>query len=230
MLDALERIEVSLRTEIALCLGKYHPRAHRELRYLGRDFSQPRHRGGPSKHREWLQRLDRRASESKDQFAEHFRTKYPSQDMPVWMGVELLNFGPLSHLLSGIRNSDIAEIGRNYGGIKPYQLKSWARSLACTRNVRAHHSRLWNKPLVNQPSVVGSNVPAEFKDIEGREDAGKRLYLIACVARYLLRVANLRTFWKDRFVAHMQTFPKTDRLSLSSAGFPESWQNEDIWK
>ncbi|WP_373320108.1 Abi family protein [Ruegeria spongiae] len=230
MLDALERLEVSLRTEIALCLGRYHPNAHRALNCLGRDFAQPTYKGGPTKHREWLQRLDKRANESKDQFAQHFRTKYPSEDMPIWIAVELLDFGPLSHLISGMRNNDLAKIGASFGGLRPRFVKSWARSLAFTRNLCAHHSRLWNKPLVNQPALVGQDVPEGLQHIQALPDVGKRLYSIASVARFMLQTANPRTAWKERFVTHIDSFPTSPRLSLSSAGFPEDWRSHDIWK
>jgi abortive infection bacteriophage resistance protein len=229
MLDALERIEVSLRTEVALCLGQYHPKSHRSLNYLGRDFGQPSYRGGPTLHRKWLQRLDEDANNSKDQFAQHFRTKYPSEDMPVWIAVELLNFGPLSHLISGMRNVDLVKIGGSFEGLKPTFVKSWARSLAFTRNVCAHHSRLWNKPLVNQPALSGPHITPDLHHIVALPDAGKKLYTIAAVAQVMLRSANPRTSWKDRFISHIATFPESPRISLESAGFPEQWKEQPLW-
>lgn len=229
MLDALERLEVSLRTEVALCLGLHEPQAHRKLEYFGQSFSQTRRNGGATKHREWVQRLDKRALESKDQFAEHFRTKYPSEDMPVWIAVELLDFGPLSHLIAGMTNRDLAGVGRDYGGIKPNYLKSWARSLAFTRNVCAHHSRLWNKPLVNQPKV-GADLPAELLHLNDDPHSSKRVYSVACVAQYMLKFANPRTSWRKRFVDHILTFPNSERVSLRSAGFPQDWQHNNLWK
>ncbi|MDE1132351.1 MAG: Abi family protein [Ascidiaceihabitans sp.] len=230
MLDALERLEVSFRTEVALSLGKHDPKAHRKLEHLGQGFAKPKYRGGPTKHREWVQRLDKKALKSGDQFAVHFRTKYPSEDMPVWIAVELLDFGPLSHLIGGMSNSDLSLVGQDYGGLKPDIIKSWARSLAFTRNVCAHHSRLWNKPLVNQPALMGKALPRELVHIQRLADGGKRLYSIAAVAQYLLQVANPRTSWKSRFVSHIRTFPASPRFSLRSAGFPEGWERNDLWK
>lgn len=230
MLDALERLEVSLRTEVALSIGSHDPKAHRNLSVLGRDFGNPVRPGGITKHREWLQRLDNRASVSKDQFAIHFRTKYPNDDMPIWMAVELMDFGPLSHLISGLTNSDLAKIGSHYGGINPILLKSWARSMAFSRNVCAHHSRLWNKPLVNQPALSGKAIPVDLRHLHNLHDSGKRLYTIACIARFMLKFANPRTSWKDRFVDHIMTFPATNQISLSSAGFPNDWQTESLWR
>ncbi|WP_413866652.1 Abi family protein [Tateyamaria sp.] len=197
---------------------------------MGRDFAAPAFKGGASKHREWLQRLDKRANESKDQFAQHFRTKYPSEDMPVWIAVELLDFGPLSHLISGMKNNDLYKIGKSFGGLRPDTLKSWARSLAFARNICAHHSRLWNKPLVNQPSINGAGLPADLHHLKNVPNAGKRLYSIASVSRVMLQSANPRTAWKDRFVAHIATFPNSPRLTLRSAGFPDDWLLQGLWK
>lgn len=230
MLDALERLEVSLRTEVALSIGIHDPKAHRDLSVLGRDFGKPVRHGGVTKHRDWLQRLDKRARESKDQFAAHFRTKYPNDDMPIWMAVELLDFGPLSHLISGLQNSDLAKIGSHYGGVNPLRLKSWARSMAFTRNVCAHHSRLWNKPLVNQPALSGRAIPVDLQHLQAHPDSVRRLYSIACIARFMLQFANPRTSWKERFVEHIHTFPVTDQINLSAAGFPRDWQNESLWR
>lgn len=236
LLDALERLEVSFRTEVALSLGKRAPDAHRKLSNFGPEFSRTDGSRGPTKHREWLARLDKKALRSSDKFAEHFRSKYPSDDMPIWIAVELLDFGPLSHLIGGMKNTDLASIGRNYGGVKPTQLKSWARSLAFTRNVCVHHSRLWTKPLVNQPSLTPNSLPEPLQHLNrppaanGLPLASTRLYSIASIAKYMLSFANPRTSWKERFVTHIGTFPKTPHLDLSAAGFPPDWHTTELWK
>lgn len=222
---------MALRTEVALTLGARHPKAHRDLKYLGKGFGKPKKPGRPTKHREWLQKLDKRFLESKDQFAQHFREKYPNDDMPVWIAVELLDFGPLSHLISGLTFSDKEKIGASFGGIAPNQLTSWAHSLSFTRNVCAHHSRLWNKPLVFQPAMgdLKSRVPHELAHVLHAPGQNTRLYAVATIARFILRQANPRTAWRKRFVEHIATFPSSPRLDLSSAGFPVGWNHEVIW-
>lgn len=228
-LDALERLEVSLRTEVALTLGKHDPCAHRETRFLDQKFT--RAKGGkPSRHREWVQRLDERATYAKDQFAEHFRKTYPNDDMPIWIAVELLDFGPLSHLIGGMRFSDRQQIGRGYGGVDANQLASWTRALSFTRNVCAHHSRLWNRPLVNQPALPKGKVPSELAHIASVQGKATRFYAIASIMQFMLRCANPRTSWKDRFIAHIHTFPSSPRISLAAAGFHTGWESESLWQ
>ncbi|MWD27888.1 abi family protein [Aquicoccus sp. SCR17] len=229
MLDALERLEVSLRTEVALTLGRKHPKAHRKPEYLGANFSKATTKNGPTRHRKWLQKLDDRFLNSKDQFAEHFRKKYPSDDMPVWIAVELLDFGPLSHLIAGMSFADKKAIGASYGNLDPQLISSWARSLSYVRNVCAHHSRLWNKPLVNQPSLKRRLAPEALHHVIDARSGATRFYAIACIARFMLSFANPRTSWHERLIAHVATFPDSPRVSLSAAGFPKDWSEQPLW-
>jgi abortive infection bacteriophage resistance protein len=228
-LDALERMEVSLRTETALTLGRRGGKSYRETRNFGRHFTKPQKTGGPTRHRLWLQRFDKRFNESKDAFVEHFRQKYPGDDMPIWIAVELLDFGPLSHLISGMTFADLQTMGKNYGDIRPRQLQSWARSMAFVRNVCAHHARLWNKPLVNAPALGATDTPDMLQHLQKAPGGNQRFYAMACVLRFLLMTVNPRTTWRDRFISHIQAFPKSPRLSLSAAGFPDNWTEERLW-
>jgi abortive infection bacteriophage resistance protein len=230
VLDAIERIEVSLRTEVALTLGAHDPKAHRQAGYFSKEFTKPTNRNGPSRHREWVQKLDERFLSSKDKFAEHFRTNYPNDDMPVWIAVELLDFGPLSRLISGMTHADRVKMGASYGGIDPKQLASWSHALSFVRNVCAHHSRLWNKPLINQPSLNGyANAPADLRHVRAAPGGAARFYAIACVAQFMLRHANPRTSWRACFLDHVSTFPQSERLALEAAGFPRDWRQQALW-
>ncbi|MEM7732849.1 MAG: Abi family protein [Pseudomonadota bacterium] len=230
MLDALERIEVSLRTEVALTLGRHGAKSHREPKTFDRNFNKPIRGTGPTPHRKWLQKFDDRFNRSKDAFAEHFRTKYPGDDMPIWIAVELLDFGPLSHLISGMKFADRKNIGDNYGGIHPNHLGSWSHSMSYVRNVCAHHARLWNKPMVNAPALSGPSLPPQLKHVLSTPNSQFRLYAVACVLRYMLSFANPRTKWHERFLSHIKSFPVSPRLTLSDAGFPYNWETEDLWR
>lgn len=228
-LDALERLEVSLRTEVALTLGRHHPQAHRDTHYVDGNFSRIPVSGKPSKHKEWLQRLDERALKSKDQFAEHFRSKYPNDHMPIWMAVELLDFGPLSHLIAGLKFADKKTICQDYPGLPPQVLSGWVRTLSFTRNVCAHHSRLWNRRLISQPKLPKAGVPAELMHLTRVPGQTSRFYAAACIMQFMLRNVNPRTQWRSRFKNHISTFPVSERLSLAAAGFPQGWDSEQLW-
>ncbi len=178
---------------------------------------------------EWLEKLDDKARTSKEEFAEHFRTKYNQSHMPIWIAVELLDFGPLSHLLSGMKNTDLMKISMSYNLPNPVVLKGWIKSLSFVRNVCAHHSRIWNKALVNQPPMPHAGKIPQIDHIATSPYQSKRIYAALCVLRYLLKSANPRTKWHERLKAVAAAFPASPHISLKTAGFPDNWDALDLW-
>jgi abortive infection bacteriophage resistance protein len=229
-LDALERIEISLRTEIALALGTHNPTAHRDIQYLDRKFYAINHPRRRSLFTEWLEKLDEKAKTSKEEFAVHFRTKYFESTMPIWIAVELLDFGGLSHLLSGMKNQDLMKICASYNLPNPTILKGWVKSLSFVRNVCAHHSRFWNKPLVNQPPLPAIGSIPDFDHVAISPYQNYRVYAALCVMRHLLKSVNPRTKWAERLKTAVDTFPETPYLLLKTAGFPDDWDRENLWQ
>ena len=181
-------------------------------------------------HDKWLTKLDDRSDNSKEEFAAHFRTKYADSAMPIWIAVELLDFGPLSILLSGMRYSDLQTISKSYGGLAPHLIKSWARAINGVRNVCAHHARLWNKPLIEQPAMVKPGQYADLDHLSHAPGTNKRVYAAFAVMRALLREVNPRTKWADRLKEHVRSFPSAPNIGIADAGFPEGWQDLPLWK
>ncbi|PSJ53653.1 Abi family protein [Pseudaminobacter soli (ex Li et al. 2025)] len=228
LLDGLERIEISLRTEVALAIGKHDPFGHRRPDLLDGRFVRPE-RPRQICHADWLESLDQKAVRSKEEFAVHFRTKYPDSQMPIWIAVELLDFGPLSMLLEGMKFKDQEGICSSYKIPRPHLLTTWIRSLAGVRNVCAHHARLWNKPLTNQPSLARSGELPDLDHLRTSPGSNGRLYAAACIVRYMLREISPRSKWHERLAAHMSTFPARPVISLEAAGFSDGWSSLSLW-
>ena len=228
VLDAIERIEISVRTEIALALGRHNPLAHRKPAMLDKNFTNGGSKFSPT-HNDWLKRLDDKASASKEEFAVHFRKKYPGEHMPIWIAVELLDFGPLSIFLSGMRYADLQAVSQSYGGLRPHLIKSWIRSFSTIRNVCAHHSRLWNKPLVDQPVLPKLSEIPELDHVVSAPGSNRRLYAALAIMKVLLKQVNPRTKWGERLKTHLATFPKAPNIKIADAGFPEDWEELALW-
>src|SRR4051812_27379542 len=80
MLDVIERIEIALRVQIALQLGKHGPLAHSDTAALHPNFSiRPSPKTGKIEHEKWLQRHDDAFQRSREEFAKHFKTKYAGE-------------------------------------------------------------------------------------------------------------------------------------------------------
>jgi abortive infection bacteriophage resistance protein len=229
VLDAIERIEISARTEVALAIGRHAPKAHRDHTKLDNRFISVRPGKLESMYAEWLRKLDSKELTSKEEFAVHFRNKHHGDQMPIWIAVELLDFGPLSIFLSGMRYTDLQVIAASYGIPRQHLVKSWIRSLSAIRNICAHHSRLWNKPLIDQPALPRQGEIEALDHILAIPNGNHRLYAALAIMRLLLKEINPRTKWADRLRDHMDTFPDAPNIKPSDMGFPENWQRLDLW-
>ena len=232
MLDALERVEICIRTDIAILLGRHGSCAHRDPARLHGNFARrPANRyKTDTKHDEWLSHLDRKFLKSKEDFAKHFKQKYPNDVPPIWVAVELWDFGTLSHFFSGMTVADKDAIAGRYGLPSGTILEKWLRSLNDVRNLCAHHSRLWNRNMAARPSWPAQGVIPHLDHLVGQTHSLTRFYASVVMLRYLLRVINPTTEWATRLIEHVGTLPQSPYITLNSAGFPEDWADQDIWK
>lgn len=233
MLDAIERVEVGLRVSVALTLGKLSPTAHRNPGFLDGNFTRL-NRSGKIPHQEWLNKqndLERRSSED---FVSHFRSKY-SSELPLWIAIELWDFGMLSRLLGGIRHSELSQIAQSFGVPRRDLLTTWARSMNHVRNICAHHGRLWNRSLSDQPKrpMLGAIPLLDHlaSNAQGvHPNTPTRLYAVAAILQFLLRTINPTTSWPQRLQAHLLTLPKLPGISEVSMGFPPGWRSLLLWR
>jgi abortive infection bacteriophage resistance protein len=229
-LDAIERIEVSLRVDIALHLGSSDPWAHRNPSLLHPRFQTINPRSGLSEHQAWLNRLDEQAVRSNEEFAHHFSRKY-SDPLPLWMAIELWDFGMLSSFLKAMTHADQTALSAKYGIPRAELLTSWARSINHIRNICAHHSRLWNRSPADQPAMPRMNEIPMLEHVRTDSFGRTRLYAVAAIAQYFLRIINPTATWKGRLGQLLATFPQLPAgLSVSRTGFPADWQQLDLWR
>jgi abortive infection bacteriophage resistance protein len=228
MMDVIERIEIALRVQITLELGKLGSHAHRDASALHPNF-QRTYGSSQSNHQKWLRLHDDAFARSKEEFAKHFKSKYPGEDPPIWIAAELWDFGAMSVLYSGMRKNGQLAIAQFFGVPSFQIMETWLRALNVTRNICAHHSRLWNKPNAVQPKWP---TPAQCPDlghIATDIHALTRVYAIACICAYFLKTINPNSSWLHRFKALAATFPKSTIVNIGSAGFPVDWDKANLW-
>lgn len=230
-LDALERIEISLRTTIALQIAKHDPWAHLKPQYLHGNFTKkPKHGSTETRYDVWLRKLDDTLEKSKEDFVKHFKAKYPKDKPPLWIAVELWDFGMLSHFYEGCAHKDKVDMAANYGVSDPIAFGTWIRCLNDVRNICAHHSRLWNRPLINQPTILPKESIPLLSHIIGSPHSQKRLYTALAITKYLLRTIHPQSTWGLFLQEHMSTFPTHPSISIQQSGFPIDWLEKDLWK
>ena len=226
VLDALERIEVALRVDISHTLGKLDSFAYLKPELFHEEFSSKLDKdSGLSRHHEWLGKHAQLINRSREEFVRHNKTRY-GLPLAIWVACEVWDFGTLSTLYAGMREPEQDVIASRYGISSGRVFASWLRSLNYLRNVCAHHSRLWNRNIVDQPKLPAAAELPWVAPFETSAHARSRCFLLLCLSRHLLLTINPHSSWASRMKAHLQAFPDLKHLGLNLAGMgaPTDWE------
>jgi abortive infection bacteriophage resistance protein len=213
LLDGIERIEVSVRSQWAYQLAILHnPHAHLDsqlfdARYWQRD----------------LKALSQEVARSQETFIHHLQNTYNEQLPPVWAVCEVMSIGLLS---------------RWYGSLKPYKtrsaiakvyqindlvLASWIHHLSIVRNFCAHHSRLWNREFSITPALPKSKNNAIASQLVLRS---RNLYNTLVIVLYFMDTIAPSHHLRSRLLKLLSEHPER----LAAMGFPVDWQQMGIWQ
>lgn len=229
VLDALERIEVAFRVEVAHLLGERDRFAYLDKDQFFPKFSQQVNpKTGLTDHHDWVTKQAGLINRSREKFIEHNKKKH-GLPLPIWIACEVWDFGALSLLYSGMKEDDQDVIAVKFGMSNGRVLAKWLRSLNYLRNVCAHHSRLWNRNIIDQPKLPSSTEIAWVSNFEG--DGADRLrarpFMLFCIIKHLIDNINPNSSWWLRLTdLMMNEFPDMAHieLDLGSMGVVEGWQ------
>ncbi len=229
LLDAIERAEIAARVEIALVLGQRDTFAHTKPALFRSRFSSPG-RSGSSDYQNWILKFNEIYRRSMAEFITHHKHQYgPSSPLPLWIAIELWDFGMLSYAYSGMQYRDQVRVAARFGILDWQLLESWLRSLNYVRNVIAHHGRLWNlglsRPLLPQPGAI----PA-LDHLLPLPMARTRIYAVCCLLCFLTRVINPQSHWIEEAKTAFAHFPVMPHAVLQDMGFPADWQTHPLWQ
>lgn len=101
-LDAIEPIEIALRTQIIYHLShKYGTFGYLDEKNFSNRF----------KHATWLKNLNSSIKDSTETFIKHYKTKYTlATHLPLWMAIEVISFGNLSYFFRGLNALSVWEM------------------------------------------------------------------------------------------------------------------------
>lgn len=218
VLEAIERVEVSLRTNFAYVLAmKYGSHAYLDQNIFAR----------PAFYQQLLSSLNEEIARSQETFVEHYRNTYTDPPLPpIWAVSEVLTFGQLSKWFQIIkRRNDRKAIADAYG-LDEKVLGSFMHHLSHVRNFVAHHCRLWNRMLTvtmtipRYPSQLVANINQNLA-------AERQIYNTLVMLGYLLRLISPGTSWPQRM---RQLIVEHGVLDTAAMGFPTNWQELPLWR
>lgn len=217
LLDAIERIEISIRTQWAHYFAELSgPHAHLEP-YL-------------SKNGEWhiknLAQLQKELMRSDELFIKHYQNTYTLPDEPpIWVACEVMSFGLLSKWLKSMKPGEPCnKIARAYQ-LDYDVLVSFIEYLAYLRNLCAHHSRVWNRKTTKTIKIPRSKPLELISSFNNEPLSLRKLYNPLVLVIHLLKIICPGNHFKNRLLTLMEKHV----IPLGAMGFPNDWQRRSAW-
>ncbi len=221
LLDAIERVEVAVRTQLV-----YHfAHAHGAFGHCQED-NLPELSVG--RYIEWREGLRVETERSKEAYKTHFFKKYDERNLPIWMVAELMSMGSMLTFYRGVEG-DIADRVAAHFSMPDEQLKTWLLSLYAARNICAHHSRLWNRALGYAPGLPQKNKHPDWhlKDGDGKNVlTNNRVGILLMICRAFLSQISPTSQWAGRVD---QLFAEYPEIPVKEMGLPTDWQEHPLW-
>lgn len=218
LLDAIEQIEVSVRTKMAYHLGEVYG-AHALLKE-----EVFRHQGAYQK---TLAKLKKDTLDSNEVFIQHFVAKYQEPLPPIWAVVELMSMGQLSHCYKNLKKRHDAKAIADNFDLDSKTLQSFLHHLTTLRNHCAHHSRVWNRRFtitIQRPKHKPHDLLQAW---QSDSIASKKLYNTLIMMVWMLNTIEPEHTWTHRLTSLLNKYGSIDPKNM---GFIEGWQQQDIWR
>jgi len=219
VLDAIERVEVAAKTQIVYVLAhETGPFGYTKQTNLPKLDTQ--------QFAYFLQRIFEETKHSREDYVLHFKKKYGAQNtyLPLWMLAEIMSFGELLTLFMGVETAIKQKIAAQYG-VADVVLFSWLRSLNVTRNICAHHGRLWNRELGVRPMIPGERKhPQWYTPVIVRNN---RIFGTLTVLKFMLGFCAPQSGWPHRVSELLSIYPD---VPITAMGFPPDWTKCPIWE
>lgn len=220
VMDAIERIEVSVRTQVAY----HHAMIHGPFGYCTRPANLPDAR--TFNYNDLVAKLFNEVKRSKEPFIVHFETKYGDEHMlpPIWMVAEVISLGTTLTLYRKCEKHIRKKVAAEFG-VGEVVFESWLLTLNTVRNICAHHSRLWNRELGTRPKIPFAQADPTWHD--PFSISPDRIFAALSICRHIMTRIAPNSKWARRVVALIDAHPT---IPIISMGMPTNWRAHALWR
>lgn len=223
IINELEKIEVSLRTQLSL---SYALQENDAFWYTNRKWYG---KTDENAYRKLLTDIENDVARSNEEFIKHFQGKYVESMPPSWMALEVVSFGTLSrmyHLLG--TKTEKRTIAKFFGIGNEEVFSNWLHAFSNLRNCCAHHSRIWNRRFIVRIKLPYNTLqPFLTKDCMKKLKQNKLFALLSAI-KYIVDLISPGNSFKKNLKALLDDEHRL--LSLKEMGFPEDWERQPVWK
>lgn len=220
LFDAVERIEIALRTKLIYLLSI----SYGATWYLDNNLFADK-----NKHIEHISHLQREFGYSQEVFIKDHKRKHPSTNAESWKIMEVASMGTLSKFYKNL-NHQLPEksiIAKEMGLNLHSELSSWLEAIVYVRNIIAHHSRLWSRNMVKRPIDNINNPSGIWFDNNLLPVQKKKAFLIISSMVYLCNKVTPNHQIKNKILELIANNPN---VPIYKIGFLNNWKDEPIWK
>jgi abortive infection bacteriophage resistance protein len=220
LFDAVERIEVALRTQMIyhLSLG-YGPCWYQDPLIVTDQFKQAKN----------LSKLMEEFGYSQEIFIIDHKNRFPESYPESWKILEVASFGTLSKFYKNLKHDlpEKASIAKGMGLNLHKELSSWLEAIGYVRNIVAHHSRLWSRDMVKRPTLTLRNPSGPWLNLPLDEAQQKKPFLIISCMLFLCNKVTPNHQIKTKILALFEQDPE---MPIYKLGFFNSWEKQDLWR
>lgn len=212
VMDAVERIEVALKATISNTLSE---------KYGTHWLTSPKPFRHENDYSEVIKNINKaiNLAKEKEVFLNHYYGKYDNSKLPPsWITFEILSFGVASNMFKCLKPESKKLIADQFG-LGDEVMQSWLHTLSYTRNLCAHHSRIWNRTFTIKPKIAKL-----YKQHLCKND---KFYAQAVVIEVFLKTINEDSHWSNKLEALIKEHPS---VPIEEMAFPNNWSNLSFWQ
>lgn len=209
ILDAIEKIEISIKTQFIHLSWKYGPHF-----YLSHKLFKDHKLLNDS-----IERIEYQMRASNDLLVDEYFSKYDSPSMPpIWVAMDLVSIGQLGKWFINLkRNEDKAEIAQHFQ-LHYSVLQAVLDNFTLIRNYSAHHARIWNRHynfaecvLEGHNTVIGNALCSD----------DNRIYGVLIIIVYILGLIDNGPFFLNKLNEIIERY----KIDVTAMGFPNNWRS-----
>lgn len=222
-LDAIERIEVAFRTSLVNVMAeRYGAWWYLDADLFKSSWSQINPRTNKSPNEEFLREVDSLCKQktAESGIKEYFKKYQSPESPPCWMVFEYLSFGKCTSLFRFLKNRQdkikISNLFRLHASV----VESSIETFRYTRNLCAHHSRLWDRWFVVKPR--------QFEELQNFTCRPGTLKEQIVLIDLFHSIVSPDSSWKKRLYVLFEQHV-TPNVPIELAGFNQNWKKDEIW-
>ena len=226
--DAIEKIEIALRTQIIYKYSMQHGSHWQMDKHLYKPPFTNKRGDTIDLFEEQMKTLKTEIKRSNETFIKHYKEKYNEPKMPPsWMSLEVASMGALSKIYKSLITSPIkTSIAREFGLPNSYYLENWMLSFSHIRNICAHHSRLWNRRLTANLKLPNKPKYSFYNKSELSQLNPSKVFSTLMAMNYILKVIEPDCVFNKQLIELMKVCPLNQQKAM---GFTKDWEKHPFW-